>query len=365
MAENLDCSATNLLCTENTSCCFDGDLDFNAVDEFGVSPAFKNQTFNQNDPFLVTNGSTSLMGCPGFELQSDDVIKEMVEKEMMHLPGDDYLKRLRTGDLDLIARRQGIEWICKASAYFSFGHLSICLSINYLDRFLSMYGLPRDKTWTIQLLAVACLSIAAKMEETMVPSSVNLQVGEPKFVFEAKTIQRMELLVLSTLKWRMQVLTPCSFIDHFLSKLCNDQYPSSTLISRSLQLILNTIRGIDLLEFRPSEIAAAVAVSVSLETRGFTVDKAISSFIIIQKERVLKCVQVMKDSTLIDGTAAPSASCVPQSPIGVLDGSTCLSYKSDEAKHGLFPNSCHPRPDIKRRKLDNKSPQLDVMFHET
>ncbi|KAE8697372.1 Cyclin-D4-1 [Hibiscus syriacus] len=207
---------------------------------------------------------------------------------MMHLPGYDYLKRLRTGDLDLSARKQAIEWICKASAYFSFGHLSICLSINYLDRFLSMYSLPRDKTWAIQLLAVACLYIAAKMEETMVPSSVNLQVGEPKFVFEAKTIQRMELLVLSTLKWRMLVLTPCSFIDYFLSKLCNDQYPSSTLISRSLQLILNTIRGIDLLEFRPSEIAAAVAVSISRETQGFTIDKAISSFIFFSKGKSIE-----------------------------------------------------------------------------
>ncbi|KAK8566196.1 hypothetical protein V6N12_059729 [Hibiscus sabdariffa] len=289
---------------------------------------------------------------------------------MMHFPGDAYLKRLRAGDLDLSARTEAIEWISKASAFFSFGSLSICLSINYLDRFLSMYGLPRDQTWTIQLLAVACLSIAAKLDETVVPSSVNLQVGEPKFVFEAKTIQRMELLVLSTLKWRIQVITPCSFIDYFLSKLCGYQYPSSTSISRSLQLITNSIRGIDLLEFRPSEIAAAVAVSVSRETQVFDIDEAISSFIFVQKERVLKCVEVMKDSTSINGTATCLASSVPQSPIGVLDGSTCLSYKSDEIKHGLFANSYHPEPDIKRRKLDddnnnNKSPQLDVKVHET
>ncbi|KAL4364032.1 hypothetical protein GQ457_04G034800 [Hibiscus cannabinus] len=367
MAENPDCSAWNLFCSENTSCCFDDDLDFSAVDEFGVSPAFKNQTFIQNDPFLTNNRSVSLVGCPDFALQSDDEIKEMVEKEMMHFPGDAYLKRLRAVDLDLSARTEAIEWIYKASAFFSFGTLSICLSINYLDRFLSMYGLPSDQTWTIQLLAVACLSIAAKLDETVVPSSVNLQVGEPKFVFEAKTIQRMELLVLSTLKWRIQVLTPCSFIDYFLSKLCNDQYPSSTSISRSVQLISNSIRGIDLLEFRPSEIAAAAAVSVSKETPGFDIDEAISSFIFVQKERVLKCVEVMKDSTSINGTATRLAPFVPQSPIGVLDGSTCLSYKSDEIKHGLLANNCQPGPDIKRRKLDNnnnKSPQLDVKFHD-
>ncbi|KAB2055736.1 hypothetical protein ES319_A11G057400v1 [Gossypium barbadense] len=362
MTENLDCSTSNLLCSENTSSCFDGDLDFNALNEFGASRAchqlFKNQIFNPNDPFLINNRSTSLMGCPGFALQSDDVIKAMVEKEMEHLPRDDYLKRLRSGDLELSARREAIEWIWKASAYFNFGPVSLCLSINYLDRFLSMYDLPRGKTWTVQLLAVACLSIAAKMEETKVPSSVNLQVGEPKFVFEAKTIQRMELLVLSTLKWRMQVLTPCSFIDYFLNKLRNDhQYPLSTSITRSLQIILNTTRGINLLEFRPSEIAAAVAISVSGQMQRCAIDKAISSFIFVQKERVLKCVEVMKDLTFINGSAATTSatSSVPQSPIGVLDGAACLSYKSDEIKHGLFANSSHPTPDLKRRKLDKSS----------
>lgn len=40
------------------------------------------------------------------------------------------------------------------------------------------------------------------------------QVEESKHVFEAKTIQRMELLVLSTLHWKMNPVTPISFFDH-------------------------------------------------------------------------------------------------------------------------------------------------------
>ncbi|MBA0717479.1 hypothetical protein Golax_005293 [Gossypium laxum] len=150
----------------------------------------------------------------------------------------------------------------------------------------------------------------------------------------------MEILVLSTLKWKMQVITPCSFIDYFLSKICNDQYPSSMSISRSLQLILSTIKGIDFLEFRPSEIAAAMAIS----------------------GRVLKCVELMKDLTFINGDAAKTAnvatqhssvSTVPQSPIGVLDAAACLSYKSDEITVGSCANSSHSSPDIKRRKQDH------------
>ena len=70
------------------------------------------------------------------------------------------------------------------------------------------------------------------------------QVGEPKFVFEAKTIQRMELLVLSTLRWKMQALTPCSFVDYFLRKITSEQHPAKPSVSRSVQLILSIIRGI-------------------------------------------------------------------------------------------------------------------------
>ena len=73
------------------------------------------------------------------------------------------------------------------------------------------------------------------------------QVGELKFVFEGKTIQRMELLVLSTLKWKMQACTPFSFIDYFLGNINEDhQPPSGSLVSRSIQLILSTIRGLSL-----------------------------------------------------------------------------------------------------------------------
>lgn len=72
---------------------------------------------------------------------------------------------------------------------------------------------------------------------------MNLQVCESRFVFEAKTIQKMELLVLTTLKWRMQTVTPFSFVDAFIGKLDCDQPISRSLISRSTQLILCFTNG--------------------------------------------------------------------------------------------------------------------------
>ncbi|KAF6141961.1 hypothetical protein GIB67_037929 [Kingdonia uniflora] len=122
------------------------------------------------------------------------------------------------------------------------------------------------------------------------------QVEECKFIFEAKTIQRMELLVLSTLKWRMRVVTPFTFMDYFFR--------------------------IEYLEFKPFEVNAAVLISVIRKTN---LDKYEPSFIKnVQKERFFKCLELIHE---LQRSAAVQS--LPQNPIGVLDVS-CLSYKSDE-----------------------------------
>ncbi|MFS7976464.1 putative cyclin domain-containing protein [Helianthus anomalus] len=110
---------------------------------------------------------------------------------------------------------------------------------------------------------------------------MDLQVCEARYVFEAKTIQKMELLVLTTLKWRMQTVTPFSFIDAFIEKLGCDQPISRSLILRSTQLILCLINGIDFLEFRPSEIAAGVAISLVGQTKMFSLFQHVHKVMII------------------------------------------------------------------------------------
>lgn len=74
-----------------------------------------------------------------------------------------------------IARQQAVEWMLKVNAHYGFSALTAILAVNYLDRFLSSYY-QRDKPWMIQLVAVTCLSLAAKVEETQVPLLLDLQV---------------------------------------------------------------------------------------------------------------------------------------------------------------------------------------------
>lgn len=74
------------------------------------------------------------------------------------------------------ARGEAVEWMLKVNAHYSFTALTAVLAVNYLDRFLFSCHFQRDKPWMTQLVAVACLSLAAKVEETQVPLLLELQL---------------------------------------------------------------------------------------------------------------------------------------------------------------------------------------------
>ncbi|CAA7035966.1 unnamed protein product [Microthlaspi erraticum] len=332
----------NLVCEETSESWISDNYDEDdvvAVDAGGFLN-YNNETLRK-DVSISRNGSIPVMGfaSPVGDDAGDDCIGEMVEKETDFKPGDDYLTRLRSGCFELRLRNEAMDWIWKACAHHNFGPLCIYLSMNYLDRFLTSSELPKDKAWAVQLLAVSCLSLAAKMDETFVPLSVDLQVGDPKFVFEAKAIKRMELLVLNKLNWRMQVITPFSFIGYFLGKIRH--HPSQNCIHRSSQLILNTTKEVEFLDFKASEIsaAAAIALSFSGEAEAVHAEKALSSLIHVKQERVAKCLKMMGDlsdriSVGVAALAPQNRSVpVPESPIGVLEA-ICLSFKSDEITIG-------------------------------
>ena len=67
-----------------------------------------------------------------------------------------------------------------------------------------------------------------------------VKVGEARYVFEAKTIQRMELLILSTLQWRMHPVTPVSFFDHIIRRYSSN---SHQFLSRCESLLLSIVPG--------------------------------------------------------------------------------------------------------------------------
>lgn len=62
------------------------------------------------------------------------------------------------------------------------------------------------------------------------------------YSFQGKVIQNMELLVLTTLEWNMDIVTPFAFLHYFVTKLCSES-PPSPIFSKTIQLIVATMKG--------------------------------------------------------------------------------------------------------------------------
>jgi cyclin D1/2/4 len=160
MATSFDC-VSSLLCGEDAS-------EVAWDDEVGSSRFEDENVERLQQPDLAF--------LPDFPVEDDETIAFLVQKEWDHLPREDYLERYRNRVLDVTARQDAISWIRKVQSHYKFRPLTAYLSVNYLDRFLSSHELPQGVGWPLQLLSVACLSLAAKMEETEVPLLLDLQV---------------------------------------------------------------------------------------------------------------------------------------------------------------------------------------------
>ncbi|CAI9775405.1 unnamed protein product [Fraxinus pennsylvanica] len=214
-------------------------------------------------------GEVSLECSSDLDSQSPDVeesITGLIEDER------DFVEDFHstTQYLDASSRTECVAWIIKVQKYYGFQPLTAYLSVNYFDRFLHSHRLPEMNGWPLQLLSVACLSLAAKMEELLVPPLLDLQVEDAKFFFEPRTIQRMELLVLRALDWRLRTISPFNYLNFFANKIDPTGSYTMFLTSRANEIILSNIQEASFLGYRPSCIAAATILCAANDLPNFS-----------------------------------------------------------------------------------------------
>ncbi|MCO5589081.1 hypothetical protein L7F22_043047 [Adiantum nelumboides] len=124
----------------------------------------------------------------------------MLEKQFEYMPEKHYYDELQAKNLGG-ARCRALQGLIGAQSKFSFSHSSIALAINYFDRYLSKNVSKVWSDWMLDLLSISCLSIAAKMDEVVVPPLLDLQGGGREDCAEGSsssfvklgTIEKLEL----------------------------------------------------------------------------------------------------------------------------------------------------------------------------
>ncbi|KAK4284466.1 hypothetical protein QN277_001295 [Acacia crassicarpa] len=289
--------------------------------------------FSGEDASIIRHPPSPSSYLPPYSPPSDEIIiGELIDVEASFMPNQVYLHRLRDFENDFTNRDKSINWIFKVHAHYQFRPVTALLSVNYFDRFLSCSSSLPPAGWPFHLLSVACLSLAVKMEEPRIPNLLDLQIFDPGFVFESRSVQRMELRILTQLNWRLRSVTPFDYLHYFLSRLpesSSDPKPGSeTRFFRASQFILTTTRVFDFLRFAPSTIAAAaVLCCAGVAYDGYP--QPLPCFHDrMDKEMVRSCHRLMKAH--VDDTGHGDEAAPPSSPVGVLDAAT--AHASSDAR---------------------------------
>ncbi|KAG6754777.1 hypothetical protein POTOM_040571 [Populus tomentosa] len=233
------------------------------------------------------------------EEHQSDTITYLFASEFDHMPSRNLLNFLETCDHFYISfRQEAISLILQAQCSCNCGPFIPYLAVNFMDRFISRMEIPQGKPWILRLLVVSCLSLAAKMENTDFSIS-NFQGDEAGFLFDNKTINRMELLILDTLEWRMRSITPFSFVHFFISlSQLKDPALTRTLKDRATEIIFKAQNEIKLLKFKPSIIAASALLVASKELLPLQFPSfkfSISAFECVNEENLLNCFDTLQE----------------------------------------------------------------------
>ncbi|CAL5037527.1 unnamed protein product [Urochloa decumbens] len=299
MTPRFDVAASMLLCSENSTTI----LDLGEEEEESKEISWVLRSPSRHDD----SSSEALL--IDFPLQSESYIEELLEREKHHLPMEGYAQRLQEepGGSDLMGVRSAtIDWMCKVHEHYNSRPLTMVLYVNYLDRFLSLCDFALWEAWITLLLAVACLSLAAKMEETIVLNPSDSQVVDVEPMFDPPTVHRMERLVLNTLNYRVHVVTACSFIDYYLH---------------------NATKSAEFMVFKPSEIAASVALVALRKHDSSVLERVATCRKQLRKESILGCYEMIQEKIVMGNiilkSIGSSVFIEQHSPIGVLDVAAC------------------------------------------
>eukprot|EP00743_Colponemidia_sp_Colp-15_P006152 GILK01006612.1.p1 GENE.GILK01006612.1~~GILK01006612.1.p1 ORF type:complete len:287 (+),score=53.77 GILK01006612.1:142-1002(+) len=154
----------------------------------------------------------TVMDIKPFLEYNTDILLNLIHREHMVWPDPSYLISVQHGGITTWMREMVIQWMFEVADDLALDSQTTALAIMVLDLFLSKKHIPRC---ALQLAALACILLAAKMDEASLPP-LDRMLG-CVVAYKKSDVQFMELSVLKALDWNLSVVTPQELVPRLLS----------------------------------------------------------------------------------------------------------------------------------------------------
>jgi len=108
-------------------------------------------------------------------------------------------------------RSSVLDWLIQVQQYLNLSDVTLHLAVANFDEVISRVDFDKDE---VQLLGLACLQLAAKVEEDCPPAPA-LLLPLTGGVYSKQDLARVELEVLRALDWRLRKTTSAVFLHYY------------------------------------------------------------------------------------------------------------------------------------------------------
>lgn len=176
-----------------------------------------------------------------------DIFEYCRQREVIDKVRPDYM----SDQLDITERMRGIliDWMVEVHVKFKLLTETMFLSVNLVDRFLSIKPVTRTK---LQLVGITAMLLASKYEEIYSPEVrdfIHISDG----AYEREEVLKMERILLTTMDFNLSATTPLHFLRRF-SKASKSDSRTHTLSKYLSELVLTEY---NMMKYLPSQIAAS------------------------------------------------------------------------------------------------------------
>eukprot|EP01123_Difflugia_compressa_P004962 TRINITY_DN1648_c1_g1_i1.p1 TRINITY_DN1648_c1_g1~~TRINITY_DN1648_c1_g1_i1.p1 ORF type:complete len:331 (-),score=22.21 TRINITY_DN1648_c1_g1_i1:197-1189(-) len=146
-----------------------------------------------------------------------------------------------------------VDWLIEVTEEYSLRTQTLFLAVNYADRFFEKRPVAKN---TVQLVGVACMLIACKIEEIHSPLVDDFVYITDK-AYTRENVLQTEQIILGELNFNLSITTVQNFLSRFL--ILSEANDLVTFLANYLSEMCITVYTI-VCSYRPSLLAAASVV---------------------------------------------------------------------------------------------------------